>query len=462
MSSLLRFCSLLTLTACLLAAPCSVRPVFADDENAPSAESPQEPATEEPATGQIHPADLPPTLELSPALPETDARPADPLRLTDAPPADLPPGELFDQPTPKTDGQTTPPNKTAQKKNRPAKKKSPKKKAAENKPPQKKPAQPDKRRLTLLDRAAAGIDYNLQGEYGGFLYTASPRGREIGLQVVAQGGGKFVAAFYDGGLPGAAWSGAPPVQLSGAAVKNVLTLKGGGWTIRIDAARGAITNAFGEKLGWLMKVRRISRTMGAASPAAAVVLFNGVETDEMVGGKLTPEGFLLAGVTTKRNVGSFHMHLEFRTPFMPYARGQARGNSGVYIQRRYELQVLDSFGLKAVANGCGGLYKQRAADLNMCLPPLNWQTYDIYFTAAKFDAAANKVCSARITAFHNGVAIHQDRQITAKTGGGKQEGPELLPIYLQDHGNPIYYRNIWLEPLSDSACRDYARRRRCW
>jgi hypothetical protein len=138
------------------------------------------------------------------------------------------------------------------------------------------------------------------------------------------------------------------------------------------------------------------------------------------------------------------MHLEFRTPYMPQARGQGRGNSGVYIQGRYEVQVLDSFGLEGADNECGGLYKQRAPLVNMAFPPLAWQTYDIDFTAPRFDAAGKKTHNARITVRHNGVVVHNDVEITAKTGGGAPEGREARPIKLQDHGNPVHYRNIWI------------------
>jgi hypothetical protein len=161
---------------------------------------------------------------------------------------------------------------------------------------------------------------------------------------------------------------------------------------------------------------------------------------------VTPDGLLQAGVLTKQPVDAFRLHLEFRTPYMPYARGQARANSGVYIQQRYEVQILDSFGLEGVENECGGLYRQTRPELNMCLPPLAWQTYDIWFTPPRFDGEGKKTANARITVLHNGFPIHQDREVTAKTGGGKQEGPEPFPINLQEHGNPVVFRNIWIVP----------------
>ncbi|MGH7128550.1 MAG: 3-keto-disaccharide hydrolase, partial [Planctomycetaceae bacterium] len=136
--------------------------------------------------------------------------------------------------------------------------------------------------------------------------------------------------------------------------------------------------------------------------------------------------------------------IEFRLPYMPYARGQGRANSGVYLQGRYEVQILDSFGLHGAENECGALYRLRPPDVNMCLPPLAWQTFDIEFHAARFDAAGRKTENARITVLHNGVAIHDNVEILRKTGNGAEEGPDPLPIRLQDHGNPVVFRNIWI------------------
>jgi hypothetical protein len=149
---------------------------------------------------------------------------------------------------------------------------------------------------------------------------------------------------------------------------------------------------------------------------------------------------------------------------MPLARGQARGNSGVYIQKRYEVQILDSFGLRGADNECGGLYKQRAPLLNMSFPPLIWQTYDIDFTAARFDAAGKKTANARITVRQNGVVIHDNIEITAKTGGGSVEGPDPLPIKLQDHGNLVHFRNIWIvrEPKQQPQPSNNSRRSDDW
>ena len=160
---------------------------------------------------------------------------------------------------------------------------------------------------------------------------------------------------------------------------------------------------------------------------------------------MTDEGLLMEGAETKEPVGAFQLHLEFCLPFMPYARGQGRANSGVYIQRRYEVQILDSFGLEGAANECGGLYRQTPPDLNMCLPPLAWQTYDIDYTAARFDSAGAKTANARITVKHNGVVVQDNVELPRATRAAPvKEGPETGPIYLQDHGNPVRFRNIWV------------------
>ena len=134
---------------------------------------------------------------------------------------------------------------------------------------------------------------------------------------------------------------------------------------------------------------------------------------------------------------------------MPNAKGQARGNSGVYNQGRYEVQVLDSYGLSGEDNECGGIYKVARPLVNMCAPPMQWQSYDITFRGPRIDKQGKLIENVRITVIHNGVLIHDKLEIPGTTGGASDMDLHLPgPLKLQDHGNLIQYRNIWLVEIS--------------
>ncbi len=150
-------------------------------------------------------------------------------------------------------------------------------------------------------------------------------------------------------------------------------------------------------------------------------------------------------LVSKQKFTDFFLHIEFRTPFMPDQTGQKRGNSGVYMQGRYEVQVLDSYGLEGADNECGGIYKIARPRVNMCAPPQQWQTYDVTFTAAQYDHAGHKIKPAQITVIHNGVPIHTDLILPGPTGSAlDQKENEPGGIMLQDHGDLVQYRNIWV------------------
>lgn len=262
-------------------------------------------------------------------------------------------------------------------------------------------------------------DFVRQGEYVG---------DKVGVQVIALGHGKFRAVSYTGGLPGQGWDGGEKKTQEGT------------W----DEIKSVVEG--------LKKVDRVSPTLGASVPAGGVVLFDGTEdtlkTHWKDGARMTSDGLLQEGVTSIDTFGDFTLHLEFRLPYMPESSGQARGNSGCYLQGRYEVQMLDSFGLEGKGNECGGIYKAAAPSVNMCFPPLAWQTYDIDFTAARFDQEGKKISNARATVKHNGVVIHDNLEIPTATPGGplNNESADPGPIFLQNHGDPVRYRNIWVVP----------------
>lgn len=295
------------------------------------------------------------------------------------------------------------------------------------------------------DPAKVDADYALQGEYEGEVPSdAGPA--KLGVQVIALGMGKFRAVGHFGGLPGAGWNGDPKIEAEGEKKGDEVVFKTDKGTGTLKDGRITVVDNNGNQITTLKKVERSSPTLGAAAPAGAVVLFDGSKADEWQNGKLE-DGLLAAGTTSKRKFGSHKVHIEFRLPYQPEDRGQGRGNSGIYLQGRYEVQMLDSFGLTGEQNECGGIYSVAKPSVNMCLPPLTWQTYDIDYTAAKYDAAGKLVTNPRVTVRHNGVVIHDNVELPGErntTAAPVKAGPEPGPIYLQDHGNPVRYRNIWV------------------
>lgn len=296
------------------------------------------------------------------------------------------------------------------------------------------------------DPADAGPDFQFQGEYVGEATMKDGVKQLHGVQVIALGDGKFEAVGYRGGLPGEGWDKSEKDHVPGEMVDGVPTfsIKKGHMLLTIkDGAMHALKDGKTD-MGTLKKVERKSPTLGAKPPEGAVVLFDGTTPERFEGGRMTEDGLLMEGVTSKQKFGSFTLHLEFRTPFMPNARGQGRGNSGFYAQGRYEVQILDSFGLEGKSNECGGIYGVADPAVNMCLPPLAWQTYDVEFTAAEHKDG-QKAKNARMTVRHNGVVIHQDVEIpNSTTAAPLREGMELGPVFLQNHGNPLRFRNIWV------------------
>jgi hypothetical protein len=201
------------------------------------------------------------------------------------------------------------------------------------------------------------------------------------------------------------------------------------------------------------------------APKDAVVLFDGKNFDnwshtngkpvewKSVGGAMQVQPGKGDIVTREKFTGAFKLHVEFRVPYLPDKKDQARGNSGVYLQGRYEVQILDSYGLEPKNNECGGIYTVATPKENACKAPTVWQSYDIEFTAPT--CAEGKIREpGRMTVFHNGIKIHDDvklvkdgKPVTNTTSGLGGDPCQPGPIMLQDHGSPVQYRNIWLVPM---------------
>lgn len=210
--------------------------------------------------------------------------------------------------------------------------------------------------------------------------------------------------------------------------------------------------------------RGIIDLKNAERPADATVLVGGTSHD------LVPEtnaeckwvyadGVLTASplwdsMVTKETYQDFRMHVEFNVNEVPDCKdAEANGNSGIYIQKRYELQILNSFGIAAAdykASYCGSIYKQKKPDKIVCKKAGEWQSYEIAFRAARF-VNGKKSENARITVYHNGVLIHDDYELVAKTGAGDREGPAPAVIKFQGHHNPVRFRNVWIQRLALDA-----------
>lgn len=310
--------------------------------------------------------------------------------------------------------------------------------------PAPKPAKKQEK-LVTLDQAEVDADFQYQGEYMGYAAKNFGQARQkLGVQVIARGNNAFDVVVLEGGLPGDGWDQETRLKFPATLEDGQLVVHTGEQTLTIADNGVAVTNSEGRSLGQLRKLARYSPTMHRPAPSNALVLFDGKLNELWKNMTVTEDGLLEEGCETVDLFQDFHLHLEFMLPYKPEGVGQDRGNSGVYLQRRYEVQVLDTFGEPGMPNFCGGIYKLHSPDQNMCLPPLTWQTYDIDFRAARFDEEGNKTENMKIRVVHNGVVIHDSIEVESKTGAGRQETPDPMPILLQDHSNPVRYRNIWL------------------
>jgi hypothetical protein len=313
-------------------------------------------------------------------------------------------------------------------------------------------------------------DFKYQGEFVGEI----DGGGKLGAQVIALSKGAFQAVLEPGGLPGDGWNGTDKILVGGTLSDGKVQLgplSGKRKYLASSPDEFSATSTFpppGQKdysatLGAdgmltgktddgksfsLKKTVRKSPTLGQQAPTGAIILFDGKSADEWTGGAGVRDGILNTdghNLITTRKFNDYTVHLEFMEPFRPDARGQGRGNSGFYQVNLYEVQILDSFGLDGKNNECSGIYTQVAPKLNMCLPPLQWQSYDIDFTNARRGDDGKVNAKARITVKLNGVVVHDDVAI-APTPGGRPLSEEGTPgpLQLQGHGNPLQFKNIWI------------------
>jgi hypothetical protein len=208
------------------------------------------------------------------------------------------------------------------------------------------------------------------------------------------------------------------------------------------------------------------------APSDAVVLFDGKDLAQWVSMDGTPtrwitrDGYMecVKGsgyVRTLQCFGDCQLHIEWAAPVPPAGQGQGRGNSGLFFGLdRYEVQVLDSHGNTTYADGsAGSVYGQYPPLVNATRPAGEWQIYDVVYTAPKFDAEGKLLSPARLTVFHNGVLIQNNVTLTGPTSwlerAPYQAHPEKQPISLQDHGNPVRFRNIWVRELGKPGRKEY-------
>ena len=244
----------------------------------------------------------------------------------------------------------------------------------------------------------------------------------------------------------------PVSRLRAAAITGVLL----GTTLVV---RGAFVDEYKSGIKW-REPEVIDPGPVGGPPSDAIVLFDGKDLSQWNGGEKweIKDGYAIpreAGITSKQGFGDCQLHVEWATPAEVTGAGQGRGNSGVYLMERYEVQVLDSYDNKTYFDGqAGSIYKQHPPLVNACRKPGEWQSYDIIFAAPRFDDQGKLVKPAYLTLLQNGVVVQNHFELLGGTFYERppayEAHPARAPIHLQFHGNPVRFRNIWVRELSDA------------
>ncbi len=325
---------------------------------------------------------------------------------------------------------------------------------------------------TIANTAAALQAHQVQGEYFG----VAQNGDTLGAWVVANSNNSYSVSILPGGLvkipgqQGGNWGGV--LRYTGTATWNPTT---GAYAVN-TAAGYATTSITGEGYERVLngttntgsafalnRIHRKSPTLGMKPKpewgtatswfdSAAAAANSSAELGKWVQNNTTPQlsgGYLYRGVRTAATHGAGYLHLEVMSPFRPSATGQDRGNSGVYLHSKYEAQVLDSYGKALATNEMGAIYGVRAAAINATLPPMNFQTYDIFFTPRTSGSNGSATGAAVMTVYLNGVLVQDSTPVPVTTEAGFS-GSQLNAgaLFLQDHGNNVVYNNVWFVPFS--------------
>lgn len=243
-------------------------------------------------------------------------------------------------------------------------------------------------------------------------------------------------------------------------MKNTLLLSA--FCLLASMAYSQITDPVATEV-WEPVPRKVTSPADQFLPSDAIILFDGkdmsawksTKTADAAAWTIADDAMTVkpgtGNIETKENFGSIQLHIEWRSPVVVESEGQGRGNSGVFFQKRYEVQVLDNYNNKTYPNGqAGAVYKQYIPLVNACRPPGEWQAYDIVFMAPEFNADGIRTRPGYLTVFHNGVLIQNHVEVQGTTeyiGLPKNIAHGKAPIMLQDHSNLVSYRNIWVREL---------------